>query len=248
MKPKVIIFDLDGTLAESKQRVSAEVGDLLSQLLQKHMVAIMSGATFGQFETQLLPSISDAPLEHLYLFAVNGGQCFVYKNGTWNPQYDHSFSAAESANIKEQITKVLPQIGFEMPPQLWGEQIEDRGAQITFSALGQQAPLAEKEAWAQAHGTVRKQLRDALAAALPGCTVEMGGITSVDVTPKGIDKSFGIKRLVELTQIPVSDMLYIGDALEEGGNDSVVIATGVATHEVFSIAETTGIIERIIAL
>jgi gamma-glutamyltranspeptidase len=33
------------------------------------------------------------------------------------------------------------------PEQTWGEQIEDRGSQITFSALGQQAPIEAKRHW-----------------------------------------------------------------------------------------------------
>ena len=42
-------------------------------------------------------------------------------------------------------------------------------------------------------------------------------------------------------------MLYVGDALEEGGNDSVVIPTGVKTQEVFGPEETAKVIEEILS-
>jgi phosphomannomutase len=91
-------------------------------------------------------------------------------------------------------------------------------------------------------------LRDALALRLPEFSVGANGSTSVDITRKDINKAYGVTRLAELTHTDVHDMLYIGDALEDGGNDSVVIQTGVPTHEVFSVAETSGIIERILTL
>jgi hypothetical protein len=50
-----------------------------------------------------------------------------------------------------------------------------------------------------------------------------------------------------MTEISIPEMLYIGDALDDGGNDSVVIGTGIKTHEVFGPKETAGIIEEILA-
>ena len=46
----------------------------------------------------------------------------------------------------DSLNKAAGESGFHAERVL-GKVIEDRGSQVTFSALGQQAPLAEKEKW-----------------------------------------------------------------------------------------------------
>lgn len=247
--PRLLAFDLDGTLAESKQRVSFDMGEAITKLLARMPVAIMSGAGWPQFEKQFFPALPlDAKFSNLYIFPTNAAQCFVYRGGEWKPQYDHSFSEAERARINQILAESLAQTGLDKEPaQVWGPRIEPRSqGQISFSPLGQQAPVPAKEEWNKTHNDLRKQLRALLAEKLPDCTVSMGGLTTIDVTHKGINKAYGIKRLSELTGISVSEMLYVGDALDEGGNDSVVKETGVQTHQVFGPEETEGLIDALI--
>lgn len=248
-KPKLVGFDLDGTLAESKQPVSVETGELLAQLLSVMPVAIMSGAGFNQFELQFLPALPDnAHFERLYLFPTNAAQCFVYKEGAWQVRYDRSFNAFERGRILQALKESLAEAGLAEDsgrPALWGKQIEDRGAQITFSALGQQAPLEEKKRW-DPKGEKRKPLRAALMKRLPDFEIRVNSSTSVDITKKGVNKAYGIRQLVQFTDISITEILYIGDALSEGGNDSVVIDTGVHTHEVFNPTETVSLIKDIL--
>lgn len=245
--PKLVAFDLDGTLAESKQRVSAEMGELLAGLLVKMPVAIMSGAGYAQFEKQLLPALPpESNFSKLYLFPDNAAQCYVYVDGKWRPQYDHAFSADEKARIMAAFDESLVEAGMPVPPRVWGERLEDRGAEVAFSALGQQAPLEAKEVWHNSSEPLRDALRAALAKRLPDFSISEGGLTTVQITRKGITKAYGIHRLTELTGISVSDMLYVGDALEEGGNDAVVVESGIKTHAVFGPAETAALIQTLI--
>ncbi len=249
MKPKLICFDLDGTLAESKQRVSADTGELLAQLSRKIPVAVMSGAGFAQFEKQIFPALpAETNLAHIYLFPNNAAQCFIYKQGQWHPQYDHSFSPQEKEHITQVLAEALAEVGLaQVPPQVWGERVEDRGAEIAFSPLGQDAPLEAKQEWNKKNNATRKALHDTLNRLLPEFSNAMGGLTTIDITHKDINKAYGIKRLAELASVGINEMLYVGDALEEGGNDSVVIQTGIKTHQVFSPQETTTLIEEILA-
>ncbi|KKW35497.1 hypothetical protein A2852_00250 [Candidatus Adlerbacteria bacterium RIFCSPHIGHO2_01_FULL_54_23] len=245
VKPKLIAFDLDGTLAESKWRMSAEMGLLIADLLKKMPVAVMSGAGFQQFEKQFLPALpEDAPLERLYIFPTNAAQCYVYREG-WKPQYDHCFSEQEKQKIFAVLKEALEENGMELRGGLWGERIEDRGAQITFSGLGQGAPIDEKQKWDPKKQT-RVRIRNSLVKKLPDFSVGIGGLTSIDITRKGLTKAYGIKRLAELTGIEVTDMLYVGDALEEGGNDAVVLESGVKTHAVFGPRESEALIKDIL--
>ena len=248
--PKLMAFDLDGTLAESKQRLSADMGELLSHLTRKMPIAILSGASFKQFEVEFFPSLSDdAKLSNLYIFPTNAAQCFIYASNSWQLKYDHSFTATERQVILQALTQCIEDSHFntEAVSKIWGEQIEDRGAQIAFSAIGQKAPIEEKQKWKTLHDDKRKALFTALTKKLPGLSVSMGGLTTIDITRHGINKAYGIRQLAGFTGISVPEMLYVGDALEEGGNDSVVVETGIKTHQVFSPKETSTLIEQVLA-
>src|SRR5580704_8853316 len=92
--PRVVVFDLDGTLAESKQRMTPEMGELLAQLLEKAEVAVMSGGSWAQFQQQFLIDFpANTKFDRLYLFPDNAAMCLVHRNGEWHPQYDNSFDA-----------------------------------------------------------------------------------------------------------------------------------------------------------
>ncbi len=244
--PRLVAFDLDGTLAESKQRMSSDMGELISRLLKKMPVAVMSGAGWHQFEHQFLTAFpEDLSLDRLYLFPTSAAQCLVHRNGAWRHQYDNSFSPETKRRIVDAIRDSIVEVGFEQPRQLWGEQIEDRGGEITFSALGQDAPLAEKQKY-DPDQKKRQPLAEAIKRRVPDLAIGINAATSIDITPKGVTKAYGIRRLVELTKIPIAQMLYVGDALEEGGNDAVVKETGVPTHQVFGPEETAGLITSLL--
>jgi len=247
-RPKLVAFDLDGTLAESKQRVSSDMGELLSQLLKKMPVAVMSGAGFPQFERQFFPAFpADADFTNLYLFPDNAAQCFVYREGSWKPQYDNAFTPAEREHVLKALDEALVETGMrDVPIRVWGERIEDRGAEIVFSGLGQEAPPEEKRKWDPTREK-RKPLYDALTKKLPEFAIGLNAMTSIDITRKGITKAYGIRRLAELSGVAIAEMLYVGDALDEGGNDAVVKETGVQTHAVFGPEETAGLINTFLA-
>lgn len=246
-KPKLIAFDLDGTLAESKQRLSAEMGEHVVSLLEHFQVAIMSGASFAQFEKQFLPALPDTPhLDRLFIFPTNAAQCYTHKSGEWRAVYDRSFDVFEKSRIMQALKEALEETGFAKPVEpLWGERIEDRGAQISFSGLGQEAPLDAKKMWDPV-GERKKKIRDAVVKRLPDFSVVASGSTTVDITQKGINKAYGIRQLVEMTDITIGEMLYIGDALQEGGNDAVVKQTGIKTIGVFGPDETATLIEDLL--
>ena len=105
------------------------------------------------------------------------------------------------------------------------------GLQITYSALGQAAPSTPRPPGTP---TVPKEaLRAYAAQRLPDLEVRSGGSTSVDVTRKGIDKAYGARRLMEILDLNIADILFYGDRLDEGGNDRPVAdlrITSIAVH------------------
>jgi hydroxymethylpyrimidine pyrophosphatase-like HAD family hydrolase len=145
------------------------------------------------------------------------------------------------------LQKALAETGFDTPPpQLWGEQIEDRGAQITWSALGQQAPIEVKSVW-DPDRKKRAPLQAALIAHLSDFSVRANATTSIDITRAGINKAYGVRKLSEIINAPIENMVYVGDALFPGGNDEVVKETGIKTHEVKDPSDTEKFIQELLA-
>ena len=242
---KLIVFDLDGTLAESKSSLDNEMAALLRDLLTVVKVAVISGGGWPQFEKQLLLNLPhDERLKNLSLLPACGTKFYKYEK-EWEKTYSEDLSADEKENIINSLKKVSDKMDFKIE-RVWGEIIEDRGSQITYSALGQRAPIDEKKKW-DPDFTKRKKMKILLDQLIPGFSIRLGGTTSVDITKPGIDKAYGIRKLRDTLCIKIEEMIFIGDAVFPGGNDYPAKEAGVVTIQVRDPNETKRVIETIIA-
>jgi phosphomannomutase len=242
---KLVVYDLDGTLAESKSALDAEMAALLGQLLGIIKVAVISGGDWPQFEKQLLSNLPhDGSLANLSLLPTCGTKFFQYTQG-WKKLYSEDFTPDQKDKIICALMKAVEVAGFKVE-KIWGEAIEDRGSQITYSALGQQAPLEKKGKW-DPDFAKRKKIKAILDTFIPEFSVRLGGSTSIDITKPGIDKAYGIRKLRDLLSISLKEMIFIGDALFVGGNDYPVGQAGVVSISVRGPAETKPVTEAIMA-
>jgi hydroxymethylpyrimidine pyrophosphatase-like HAD family hydrolase len=156
---KLIVFDLDGTLAQSKSKLDPEMAALLSSLMRIVKVAVISGGAWPQFEKQLLANLPhDDRFKNLSLLPTCGTKFYQYIT-SWDKLYSEDFADEEKAKIIASLKKVMVSQDEKLEGP-WGEVVEDRGSQVTFSALGQQAPIEEKQKWDPDFSTCRP----------PGCT------------------------------------------------------------------------------
>jgi HAD superfamily hydrolase (TIGR01484 family) len=237
MKLKLIAFDLDGTLAPSKGPISDEMAKWLKRLLDVAQVCIISGGTEKQIFEQVLDRLpANAKLQNLHLMPTSGSKYMRKKHRSWKTIYSENFTKDQSDSIKAVVRVAAALHGF-WPEKAYGPIIEDRGGQITYSALGQQAPRGEKEAW-DPDGSKRESFRKTLSSMLPRFDVKSGGSTSVDITKLGIDKGYGIYELLKRNRLSPDQVLFIGDRLEQGGNDYPVHRTGVKIQAVSGPQET----------
>ncbi len=242
----LIAFDLDGTLAESKQPLAPEMADALADLLRVADVAVISGGDWPQFDRQVasrLPTRADH--FRLWLMPTTGTKLYTHRDGAWNAVYAELFDEEQKCAILDAFDASLEATGF-VPEQTWGDRIEDRGSQITFSALGQQAPIEAKEIW-DPDFAKRKIIQADLRTRLPGLSINMGGATSIDITREGVDKGYGLKKLASASGYPLDAMLFIGDAIFPGGNDYPAKELGLDTVSVRNPGETLAVIAAIIA-
>jgi hydroxymethylpyrimidine pyrophosphatase-like HAD family hydrolase len=156
--------------------------------------------------------------------------------------YRNLISKEQRAVMIPTITGLLKQMGYWIDNPA-GDIIEDRGSQITISALGQKASLKDKEDW-DPFGTKRRQIRDVVKAMFPEYSVRVGGLTSVDISIANIDKEYAIKELLEWNQFDTSEVLYIGDKFRPGENDYPALLAGVTCLRVASYADTPRIVGK----
>jgi len=244
--PRLIAFDLDDTLAPSKSPLDPRMAELLAKLLAHVEVCIISGGQFAQFKMQvidMLPHLDGSSLNRLHLMPTCGTQYYRF-DAEWTQIYAQNLSDEEKAAALNAIEKSARSLGF-WESETWGEILEDRGSQITFSALGQSAPVSAKTAW-DPSGEKKNALRSAVQQLLPGLEVRSGGSTSIDITRRGIDKAYGISKLSELTGISFAEMLFIGDRLDPDGNDFPVIRLGIPTVAVTDWQNTATYLEGLL--
>jgi HAD superfamily hydrolase (TIGR01484 family) len=241
---KMLAFDLDGTLAETKTPMDNEMAELFGGLLEKRSMAIISGGSFEVFTHQLAAlERAHKHLNNLTLFPVTGTKCYRFFEDGWKMVYAEELTTAEVQAIMDGFLKAFQDVAYQHPAQVYGEIIENRGSQVTFSACGQQAPLEVKKEWRAQHDR-RAEIVAALQKYLVDFEVKMPGYTSIDVTRKGIDKAYAIHKIEELMDIKPEEIIFVGDALYEGGNDHAVIRTGATTVAVGNPEETKTLLRQ----
>lgn len=254
-KRKLIAFDLDGTLAPSKSPAPARMVELLDKLLDEYHVCVISGGRFEQFQKQLLSNLKVKPakLKKLHIMPTCGTRYYQFDvtKKDWLQVYAEDFSEAQKKKITAALKQAMDQLGY-WEKNVYGETIEDRGSQITLSTLGQDIVdelgdkgVELKEAW-DPDNNKKQKIRDLAAAMLPEFEVRVGGLTSVDVTKPGIDKAYGMQKLIDMLSISKNDVLFIGDRLNEGGNDYPVKAMGIESLEISHWQETAATVEAIL--
>lgn len=245
--PKLVTFDLDGTLARSKQPLTPEMAQLLSKLMKKTPVAVISGGALPQFMSQVVEQLPEkSNLSNLYLLPTSGAALHEYRDGTWKKVYEERLSEKEAKDITDVLRAAGTETGhIDFSSPSYGERIEYRGAQVTLSALGQEAPVEEKEAW-DPDRSKREAIHAYVSRRLPEYTVAFGGKTSIDVTKRNIDKAYGIRKLCERIGVSEHDALYVGDQLRPGGNDEAAYKTDVETYPVNDLADTEKLIRKLL--
>ena len=247
---KIITFDLDGTLAESKLPITSEMVGLLFLLAQEKKVAIISGGSFEQFKKQFLPNFipSQKDFEIIYnniiLLPTSGSKRYQYNFSL----KDWVITDIEKMpdNVREKVLKMLREYvatgKYGIGALVKGDEVvEDRMTQITLSALGQHASIANKKIW-DPDQKKRLKIKKELEPLLPEVEINIGGTTSLDFLPKGFNKAKGLMRLLNTLEMTKEDMLFIGDAIFPGGNDYSPFEEGIDCQKISGPQEVKKII------
>ncbi|GIW68411.1 MAG: haloacid dehalogenase [Candidatus Parcubacteria bacterium] len=244
----LVVFDVDGTLTASRKPMSRSTAKSLCALLSRgKWLAIVGGGSLSHIQAQVVQPLPCRHFARLVLCPLSGAELYVFQGKRPRAIYRHTLTQSEVRTIRLALHKAMEVCGHS-PRRVWGPLIENRGSQITFSALGQGAPLVAKRHWNK-----RNDLRPCLVRALEPLLksryeVRMGGLTSIDITVRGIDKAYALRRLSKVTRVPISRMVYVGDALYPEGNDAPVLCTRATSIWVSSPHETLTLLRGTLAL
>ncbi len=226
--PQLLIFDLDGTLAVSKTPLTREMWVLLAELLEKTKVAIITGGRYMQFVQQVFSMLPpETNKDNLFIFPTSGASYYRFEHNGWQEVYANRLSAEDVSSIKKALLAAQEKAGVITEWPLWGEQAEDRETQVSWSALGQQCPPDIKATW-DPDKKKRLSMFPFLQEMLPNFEIHIWGMTTIDITQKGIDKKYGIQKMREYLDIPYEHMFFIGDAIFPGGNDYAPVEMWIA--------------------
>ena len=216
---KIICFDLDGTLAPSKERLDDEMVNLVNQLLEKYYMSVITWWWPDRFQRQIFDHITtDENLLNKFIACPNcGTKMLRYKNWERQKLYSLDFTPDEKKKILDSMNEVMDLLNLR-PEKTWWDIVEDRWSQITFSALWQNAPLQEKQYW-DPDFKKRNVIKAELEKRIPEFSINSWWTTSIDITMKWVDKAFAIKKIMENNPFKLEDILFIWDAIFPGGND-----------------------------
>lgn len=250
---KLIAFDLDGTLAPSKSHFDPRMVALFDQLLAKYHVCVISGAKYELFQRQFLTQITTEPesLERLHLLPTTGTRYYRFKSGEWHMEYAEDFTPEEKQQITQALEEGWQEAGTKID-RTYGPTLEDRESQITLSPLGQEvvaelgdAGIELKENW-DPDMKIRMKVAEVVQRKIPKFNVKVAGLTSIDVTIPGVDKAYGMQKLLDINGWSKEDVLFMGDKIMPGGNDYPVEEMGIECIAVERWQDTAYAIEGIV--
>jgi HAD superfamily hydrolase (TIGR01484 family) len=235
---KVIMFDLDDTLSEAKTLMLPSMAEAITELLKHAHVAVITGSKWEQCKHQMVDQLGEPGKEHLHKLHILpncGTRLYQFTNGTWNPVYEELLSEEEKVEIQKALE--ISMQGMYDTSTLYGDIIEDRASSIAFSALGQQAPIDVKKTF-DPEKKIRLAMLEKLIPMLPNHEVKIGGTTTIDITKKGMDKGYGIKRFAQHLSVNLDEVGFVGDAIFPGGNDYPAKEIGLHCIQVANPHET----------
>jgi HAD superfamily hydrolase (TIGR01484 family) len=245
---KVVAFDLDDTLTVTKSAISDRMAELLAQLLVTHDICVISGGNFEQFKKQVIDNVKapDRLMAKMHIMPTCGTKYYRFDeiDKNWRKIYSQDIPEEDKSHIKRILLEAAKEAGY-LESNTYGEIVEDRGSQLTFSACGQEAPAEVKYKW-DPDTKKRQKIRNIMLPKLRDYEIRIGGTTSIDVTLPGIDKAYGMEKLMQALEIAKEDILFVGDKLDEGGNDYPVKAMGIDTIAVDGWECTALVIEAIV--
>ena len=211
----LLLFDVDGTLTPSRLVISQSMKNFLLEVKKRAVIGIVGGSDLVKMQEQM--GAGDVTKMYDYVFSENG--LVAFRHGKEFSRKSIKLYLGE-ANVKKLVNFCLHYIADIDIPKKRGTFIEFRDGLINLCPIGRNCTHEERLEffeYDQKH-RIREKMVEALEKQFPemGLKYSIGGQISIDVFPKGWDKTFCLS-LVDLSKF--KEVHFFGDKTMPGGND-----------------------------
>ena len=206
---RIFMFDIDGTLTPSRLMMTKEFAKFFDKWSNENKYYLVTGSDLDKTKEQLPIAYIDRAEA---IFTCCGNQM-------WRDNdliYDNKFEL--TSKLKNSLEVVLMSSPY---PHRYGNHIEDRGSMVNFSIVGRNCTQEQREhffKWDEEKGE-RKKISTFLKHKFKDLDAVLGGQISIDIYPKGKDKSQILDIIEQERLVKPDEYIFIGDRTEKGGND-----------------------------
>ena len=213
---RIFIFDVDGTLTPSRLPMTKEFQTFFKEWVKTNKFYLVTGSDLPKLQEQMCYF----DIEAEGIFTCCGNQSCLP-----NPSvpiqsadliYDNKFK------VPRKLNKLLGTImSNSQYPHRYGNHIEDRGSMVNFSIVGRDCTQEQREEYFEwdKQSLERKIIAQAIKEKFPDLDAVIGGQISIDIYPKGNDKSQVLNVIEQERLVPPNEYVFIGDGTEHGSND-----------------------------
>jgi phosphomannomutase len=204
---RIFMFDIDGTLTPPRLPMTEEMVEMFKGFCERNRVILVTGSDMSKVVEQVPKEIRDL-VEGIYTCSGN-----AYTVGD-NIIYENEFRPPE-----ELIALLEDWKNYSHYPVKTGEHLEYRDGMLNYSTVGRNCTQQEREdyeVWDDKNGE-RAILRERILNMFPSLDCAIGGQISIDIYPRGLDKSQSYFRVKGAN--PDHAIIFCGDRLMPGGND-----------------------------
>ena len=206
---RIFIFDIDGTLTPSRLQMTEKFAKFFDKWSNENKYYLVTGSDLDKTKEQLPIAYIDRAEA---IFTCCGNQM-------WRDDeliYDNKFEL--TSKLKNALEVMLMSSQYK---HRYGNHIEDRGSMVNFSVVGRNCTQEQREEyyeWDKEKGE-RRKMSIFLKNKFKDLDAVIGGQISIDIYPKGNDKSQVLNVIEQERLTPPSEYIFIGDGIENGGND-----------------------------
>jgi phosphomannomutase len=204
---RIFMFDVDGTLTPSRLPMTKEMEDVFVPFCENNRVFLVTGSDMSKIMEQIPEKIRYL-VEGIFTCSGNAltvGDDIVYDNSFEPPQ-----------GLVETLEAWLEYSSY---PVKTGNHLEHRSGMLNYSTVGRNCTQEQRETYEQwdLENGERRILREKILHMWPSLDCAIGGQISLDIYPRGLDKSQSYYRVKQQNRDHA--IIFCGDRLSPGGND-----------------------------
>lgn len=233
---KNFLFDIDNTLTPPREKMSIDFNFFFIGWTRGKNVFLVGGSNFLKISEQLPASVIYNS-EGVFSSMANK---LSYKG---HPVYENKWELP--ADLREDLEAHVETSNYDKKT---GLHIEQRVGMVNFSIAGRNSSKKQRAAYNEWDSVEqeRESIVEFIETNYPEVEAKIGGEISIDIFPKGKDKSQASKWVRDNVK---GDIVFFGDQCGSNGNDHAiykdVLENGGTSYEVSDCKETFKILNNL---